>query len=293
MESGELPMPTPTVPVKPLTSFKSLSFDIYETLIQWENSIVQDLQSLVSRYAPTHPRYAQASTDPAVREELAELFARHEKNLQAESPSMKYSNILAQAYLRVAADLGAPTHDAELEREARAFGDSVGDWPAFPDTVDAMHRLGKHYKLIALSNVDRDSFARTNAGPLQGLKFWRVFTAEDVGSYKPNQKNFEYLFKHLNEDDKEEGGAGITKDENLHVAQSLFHDHKPAKKLGISSVWINRKGAGTGRLGFKEAHDNGEVGYGWRFNTLGEFADEVERQWKAEDDGLTANSGRS
>ncbi|KAI1618569.1 haloalkanoic acid dehalogenase [Exophiala viscosa] len=272
----ELPMPTPTVPVKPLTSFKSLSFDIYETLIQWENSIVEHLKPLISRYE-------HASTDQRVQDDMAELFAKHEKNLQAESPSMKYNEILAKAYMRVAVDIGAPKHDAEIERQAKAFGDSVGDWPAFPDTVDAMNRLSKHYKLIALSNVDRDSFARTNAGPLKGLRFWRVFTAEDIGSYKPDPRNFEYLFKHLDEDDKEEGGPGITKDENLHVAQSLFHDHKPAKKLGTSSVWINRKGAGTGRVDFKEAHDKGEFGYGWRFHTLGEFADEVERQWTARD----------
>ncbi|KAK4943988.1 hypothetical protein LTR10_016508 [Elasticomyces elasticus] len=271
---SELPMPTPTVTVKALTSFKSLSFDIYETLIQWEKSIVEHLQPLVT--------YHTASTDRHVRDDLAELFAKHERNLQAESPSMKYNEILAKAYLCVASDIGAPNHDAAIEHQAQAFGDSVGDWPAFPDTVDAMNRLSKYYKLIALSNVDRDSFSRTNAGSLKDLNFWRVFTAQDIGSYKPDLRNFEYLFKHLDEDDKEEGGSGITKDENLHVAQSLFHDHKPAKKLGISSVWINRKGAGTGKIDFKDAHDKGEAGYGWRFHTLGEFADEVDRQWKGE-----------
>lgn len=275
-------MPTPTVPVQPLTSFKSLSFDIYETLIQWENSIIQHLEPLLllSKHVPADSaRDGQASTELSSREALADLFAKHEEDVQAESPSMKYHGVLEQAYLRVVADIGAPVDNPEVQSRARAFGASVGGWPAFSDTVDAMNRLSKHYKLIALSNVDRDSFARTNAGPLEGLKFWRVFTAEDVGSYKPDTRNFEYLFEHLDGDDKAEGGPGIGKDENLHVAQSLFHDHKPAKKLGISSVWINRKGAGTGKADFKKAHDNGKVGYGWRFSTLGEFADEVERQW--------------
>ncbi|KAK5234724.1 hypothetical protein LTR47_004169 [Exophiala xenobiotica] len=330
--NAPLPMPTPTVPVKLLTSFKSLSFDIYETLIQWENSIVQHLEPLL--LLPRGDDQA-TGTDLSMSSHrassLADLFAQHEKDVQAESPGLKYSRVLEQTYLRVAADIGvsrararpspddsdsdshsdpdnnrnnAPDEDLDfdLQSRARAFGASVGEWPAFPDTLDAMNRLinSKHYRMIALSNVDRDSFARTNApdGPLKNLKFWRVFTAEDVGSYKPNPRNFEYMFehlKHLEDDDDDadkaaeerggggggrgQAGIGIGKYENLHVAQSLFHDHVPAKKLGISSVWINRKGAGTGRADAKWMHDNDEVGYGWRFNTLGEFADEVERQW--------------
>jgi FMN phosphatase YigB (HAD superfamily) len=108
-----------------------------------------------------------------------------------------------------------------------------------------MKRLGKHYKLVALSNVDRESFARTCAEPLNGVTFWRSYPAQDIGSYKPDLETFEYFLKHLNEDDKAEGGRGIAKDQNLHVSQSLFHDHKPAKQMGMSSVWINRKGALT------------------------------------------------
>jgi FMN phosphatase YigB (HAD superfamily) len=314
-----LPMPTPTVPIKPLTSFKSVSFDIYETLIQWEISIVQHLEPLLQLPRDDQATGTDLSRSSHTASSLADLFAKHEKDVQAESPGLKYSRVLEQTYLRVAADIGACARtspvdsdsgkrgsdapkdfDFDLQSRARAFGASVGEWPVFPDTLDAMSRLSKYYRLIALSNVDRDSFARTNApdGPLRGLKFWRVFTAEDVGSYKPNPRNFEYMFEHLKhieddddgkaEEEEEEGGGGggqagfgigIGKDENLHVAQSLFHDHVPAKKLGISSVWINRKGAGTGKADAKRMHDHGEVGYGWRFNTLGEFADEVERQW--------------
>jgi FMN phosphatase YigB (HAD superfamily) len=285
-------------------------------LIQWETSIVQHLEPLLPR-GDEQATGTDLSMSSHRASSLADLFAQHEKDLQAESPGLKYSQILEQTYLRVAADIGvaraspvdsdsdsdpengsdAP-EDFDLRSRARAFGASVGEWPAFPDTLDAMNRLSnsKHYRLIALSNVDRDSFVRTNApdGPLKKLKFWRVFTAEDVGSYKPNPRNFEYMFehlKHIEDDDDDEAeeeaeggrggqaGIGIGKDSNLHVAQSLFHDHVPAKKLGISSVWINRKEAGTGKADAKRMHDHGEVGYGWRFNTLGEFADEVERQW--------------
>ncbi|KAK5415114.1 hypothetical protein LTR90_006161 [Exophiala xenobiotica] len=245
--NAPLPMPTPTVPVKLLTSFKSLSFDIYETLIQWENSIVQHLEPLL--LLPRGDDQA-TGTDLSMSSHrassLADLFAQHEKDVQAESPGLKYSRVLEQTYLRVAADIGvsrararpspddsdsdshsdpdnnrnnAPDEDLDfdLQSRARAFGASVGEWPAFPDTLDAMNRLinSKHYRMIALSNVDRDSFARTNApdGPLKNLKFWRVFTAEDVGSYKPNPRNFEYMFEHLKHLEDDDDDADKNDDE--------------------------------------------------------------------------------
>lgn len=104
--------------------------------------------------------------------------------------------------------------------------------------------------------------------------------AEDIGSYKPDLKNFEYLLKHLDEDDKSEGGSGISKEQNLMVAQGLYHDHRPSKQIGMASVWIAREGSGMSLgEGLKDLHDNEEVGYGWRFKTLGEFADAVEKEW--------------
>jgi len=277
--ANQFPMPTPTAPVKHLPAFKSLSFDIYETLIEWENSIMRYLEQLVKK-APTDNPYKDASTDKGSRAKLSELFFKHQADLQVASPGLKNDIVLEETYLRLAADLGLSLDD-ELKSQAKAFGSSVGEWPAYPDTVDAMKRLSKYYKLIALSNIDNESFARTNAGPLGGIKFWRVYTAQDIGSYKPDLRNFEYLLKHIDEDDKSEGGQGISKEEDLHVAQSIFHDHVPAKKIGLSSVWINRKNIGTDSGPyFKQMHDAGEVGYGWRFSTLGEFADEVERQRK-------------
>lgn len=275
--ADQFPIPPPTVPLKPLTTFKSLSFDIYETLIVYASSINPSLEQLW-KHAPADSPYKNTSTDKASRTMLEGIFTKHQIDLQAEFPGMIYDEVLEQAYLRSARDLGIKND--EVKAEAKAFGGSVGDWPAYPDTVDALKRLGKYYKLVPLSNVDRDSVARTISGPLSGVDFWQVYTAQDIGSYKPDLKNFEYLLKHIDEEGKKESGKGIGKDENLHVAQSLFHDHVPAKKMGMSSVWINRKAIGpSGPAEFKRMHDAGEVGYGWRFKNLGELADEVERQW--------------
>lgn len=262
-------MPEPTVPRKPFSSFKVITFDIYGTLIDWENGIIDALQPLVSRIPANSPQSIYRES----RIKLAENFHEFEARLQAKHPDMTYSKLLEQAHLALFTDLGLGEVDDRERTDAQQFGARIGEWPAFIDTVAACQCLAKYYKLIPVSNVDRDSFNKTRIGPLKGIDFFRVYTAQDIGSYKPDLRNFEYLVKHVKED------AGADKDEILHVAQSLFHDHRPAKKVGLSSVWINRKSVGMGSPGGDGGfHERGEVGYGWRFDSLGEFADAVERE---------------
>jgi len=289
MASDDLPMPTPTLPNKPFPAFKSLSFDIYGTLVDWETSIIAQCEPLLNAL-PSDSPYKNALTDAAAHQKLAARFNHHEGAIQAAHPAMLYDELLKQTYLLLATDLGLDANDAAISAQAKRFGASVGDWSAFPDTVDALKRLARYYKLVPLSNVDRASFARTAAGPLHGVRFWRTYVAQDIGSYKPDLRNFEYLLRHLDADDRAEGGAGIARDEDLMVAQSLFHDHVPCKEVGLASVWIARGGAGMGMgRGARELHERGEVGYGWRFATLGEFADAVEREW--EEQGLGPRYG--
>lgn len=257
-------MPIPTVPLKPLLSYKLLAFDIYGTLIDWETGIISRLQPLISRLPSSHA-YQDRIT-------LAARVNEIEATIQSADPGLLYSKVLEGVYLKLAEELDFDTTDSAIKSEALDLGSSVGSWPAFPDTLDAMHRLKKYFPyLIPLSNVDRKSFQATYNGPLKGAGFTTYFLAEDIGSYKPDLKNFEYL---LGKADKE---YGVEKEEVLQVAQSLFHDHVPAKQMGMASVWICRKGAGMGGDS-AEVHRQGKVGYGWRFNTLGEFADAVEKE---------------
>lgn len=229
-------MPEPTVPRRPFPSFKVLSFDIYGTLIDWETGIIRGLSPTLTAQIPdgtaAAATYRHAHEQDDARIKLAEAYHEVEAAVQAEAPQLLYAELLAQVYLRLAARWGVTTTE-RLRAEAEAFGRGCGSWGAFADTVEAMKRLGKHFKLVPLSNVDRESFSRTCSGPLEGVPFWRVYTAQDIGSYKPDPRNFEYLLKHLDEDDRAEGGEGIGKVEVLHVAQSLFHDHRPTKTMGM------------------------------------------------------------
>lgn len=255
-----------------LTSFSTLSFDIYGTLIDWSAGLLQNLSPLLARASnPT------ATTTTA----LLASFNALEAQLQRTNPALPYSSLLAQAYVILAGQLGADAgiSASALEAEAQAFGSSIGSWPAFQDTVSAMKSLKKHYNLIALSNVDRDSFAATLRGPLAGLEFSAIYTAQDIGSYKPSLANFAYLLEHAKAD------FACEKEHILHVAQSLWHDHVPAKEVGLRSAWIAREGAGNKALGREEADDVGvKVGYEWSFKTLGEFAEEVERAFAGKED---------
>ncbi len=152
---------------------------------------------------------------------------------------MRYDRLLAEAYLLLAQEFGVDITD-KVRSDAQTFGESIDQWQPFPDTVNAMKRLGKHYKLVPLSNVDKASFRKTCAGPLNGVPFWRVYVAEEIGSYKPDLRNFEYLIEHAKRDSEGEGEKGVEKGEICMVAQSLFHDHRPAKKMGLSSCWVSR-----------------------------------------------------
>ncbi|KAK2067801.1 hypothetical protein P8C59_001508 [Phyllachora maydis] len=247
---------------RPLTSFSCLTFDCYGTLVDWEGGIFTSLAPLLDQLSNSHPLRGD-------RPAILQAFVRHEQAAQAADPKALYSRILATAYDRLAAELGLPPPS---EGEKAAFGTAVRDWPAFPDTVPALHRLQKHYKLVILSNVDRESCSRTLATPLAGVEFDAIYTAEDIGSYKPDLRNFDYLVAHCEQE------LGVKKDEILHTAQSLLHDHVPAKKKGLVSAWIER-GAGEAIpnvMGGKLEDFRTKVDVTWHFKTLGEMADAVD-----------------
>ena len=226
-----------------LRDFTVLSFDCYGTLIDWESGIWAALQPLCGGAG-------------IGREDALAAFARHESAQQSETPSLRYSELLALVHRRLAGEWGI----AGSEAADRAFGASIGDWPAFPDTPGALAYLKRFYKLVILSNVDRASFSRSNAR--LGVEFDAIYTAEDIGSYKPDPANFRYLVDHL-------AAAGHGLGDILHVAQSLFHDHVPANAAGLKSAWIDRRAGAPG----SGATPAAAARYDFRFATLGGLAE--------------------
>jgi 2-haloalkanoic acid dehalogenase type II len=204
-----------------LSDFRVLTFDCYGTLIDWEAGIYAALQPLLQKAKQTVGQ--TLSRDAAL-----ETFARHESAQEDATPAMVYSELLATVHRRLAREWNVAMEDGDHAR----FGASVPDWPAFPDSAVALAYLKQHYQLVILSNVDRESFKGSNRR--LGVVFDAIYTAQDVGSYKPSSKNFEYLLTHLAQ-------RGVAKADILHTAQSLFHDHAPAKRFGLASAWIDRR----------------------------------------------------
>jgi putative hydrolase of the HAD superfamily len=200
-----------------LADYDALSFDCYGTLIDWESGIATVL-------APWAKEAGLELSD----EELLLVYADNEAQSEVEMPDSLYPAVLAEAFRRTGDELGRPVSDEWAQRLAS----SVPDWPAFDDSAEALRTLARDYKLIILSNVHRAGFAGSNKR--LGVEFDRVITAEDVMAYKPAPNHFETLDETLKE-------MGIRRERLLHVAQSLFHDHVPAKRHGLPSVWINRR----------------------------------------------------
>lgn len=198
-----------------LGDFDALSFDCYGTLIDWEQGILAELK----------PWAASAGLGD---DAILEAFGAEESRCEAATPDKPYPQILADVHRALGRRWGLPTNAIA----PIAFGGSVGRWPAFADSAAALGYLKQHFKLVILSNVDRVSFTRSNTK--LDVDFDLILTAQDIGSYKPDLRNFERLLAELD-------ALGIAKTRLLHVAQSLFHDIAPACALGLGTVWVNRR----------------------------------------------------
>jgi 2-haloacid dehalogenase len=195
------------------SAFDVLTFDCYGTLIDWETGLL----------AALHP-VLEAHEVGVGDEQLLEAYAEHEANLQA-GRYLRYSAILEGCLRRLGEQFGFQPSAAECER----FGCSVGEWPAFPDSAAALAQLKERFRLGVITNCDDDLFALSKQR--LGVEFDWIITAQQAGGYKPRLRNFELAFERID----------VPRGRILHVAQSLYHDHVPAKALGLSTVWVDRR----------------------------------------------------
>ena len=229
-----------------LSDFKMLTFDTYGTLIDWESGIYNALEPLLDKLPLRLDR-----------DEVLELFAEFEMQQQADTPAQVYSSLLAEVSKSIAKKWQIKLSD----EEAATFGRSVKHWPEFEDSAASLQYLRQHYRMATLTNCDRISYMGSNAR--LEIEWDAIYTAQDAGFYKPNLRNFDYMFEHARRD------LGILPHEILHVAQSLTHDMVPATSMGMTKVWINRRHnvEGYGAT----APPQGEYSIEWEFNSMAEF----------------------
>lgn len=197
---------------------EALTFDCYGTIVDWEAGILDSLEPVLRGVEPRPPDRT-----------LLAMYGRFESEAQR-GPFRSYREVLKEVAGRYGEELGGEVDATTAER----FAESVGDWPAFPDSVEALQALGEAYRLAIVSNVDDDLFRRTAAG--LGIDFAEVVTAQQVRSYKPARAHFDEALRRL----------ALPKERVVHVAQSLFHDIAPAKELGFTSVWVDRRAGREG-----------------------------------------------
>ena len=196
-----------------------LTFDCYGTLIDWETGLWQTLEPMLRGYG----------VDVA-SERALELYADLESDIER-GEYRPYRDVLGAVLIGLGERLRFRPSSSDIAR----FSSSVADWPAFGDSAAALGALKTRYKLAIVSNVDDDLFA--HSARRLGVPFDRVITAQNVRAYKPSPAVFRAALAIL----------GVTPERVLHVAQSLYHDVAPARALGLSTVWVNRR---HGRSGF-------------------------------------------
>ena len=198
--------------------FEAVSFDCYGTLIDWETGIVDAVKPVLTANGLT-PNDA----------EVLKLYSEAEPAAQ-HGEYAEYREVLRRVMRGIAASVGFAPAQSDLD----CLATSLGAWPAFPDTVDALNALKTRYGLAIVSNIDDDLFEMT--AQRLGIDFDEVVTAQQAQSYKPSHRNFELLIERL----------GIDRSRLLHVAESMFHDVVPANEFGLNVVWVNRHGNSGG-----------------------------------------------
>jgi len=194
--------------------FEILSFDCYGTLIDWESGILTALKTILFNHN------IHIDSD----EQILEMFAQSESS-QESGEYLNYREILK----RVVQNFGEQLDFTPPEAELNYLPESIQDWEPFPDTVESLKALKKRYKLTIISNIDDDLFGYS-AKKLE-VDFDWLITAQQVKSYKPSLQNFEAAIERM----------GISPDKLLHVAQSVYHDIVPAKSMGVTAIWVNRR----------------------------------------------------
>jgi 2-haloacid dehalogenase len=198
--------------------FTTISFDCYGTLIDWEAGILPVLRTVLANHDQSLPDA-----------DILELYGEFEADAES-GPYQRYRDVL-QSVVRAFAKR---FHFEATSAEILSLYESVPKWPPFSDSVPALRERQKRYKLVIISNIDDDLFAETRKH--LEAEFEQVITAEQARSYKPSVNNFQMALRTL----------AISADQLCHAGQSIYHDVVPARSLGISTVWVNRKSARPG-----------------------------------------------
>ena len=242
---------TTGTPTTHLRDFRVLTFDVVGTLIDFETAITGGLERIGAA--------AGVTVDP-------ETALSHYRAARYEAEAGLFPDDLARCYTRIAPKLGLP----DTPENADAMVAALGTAAPFADSVDALAALGRRFRLIAMTNARRWAFDLYAAR--LGNPFDASFTVDETGCEKPDPAYFGQVIDHV-------AGLGHGPGEILHVAQSQYHDIGPARRLGLTSAWIERRAGRAGYGGTIAPEQFTEPEH--HFHSLGALAAAVEASFDA------------
>ena len=188
-----------------------VSFDVYGTLIDWEEGVYQAFK-----------READRDGFTIDRDVLIPRFIDVQREIQRGSYEL-YAEVLRRTALEIAKRIGWP-----LEPSRSGFlPDSVARWAPFKETNTQLKKFMGKFETGLISNVDDKLLGQTRRH-IPG-DFDLVVTAQQVRSYKPDPAHFKECERRMG------GKKGW-----VHIAASYYHDVEPCAKLKVPVIWVNR-----------------------------------------------------
>ncbi len=188
-----------------------VTFDVYGTLIDWEQGIFDAFQKEAARDGFTIDR-----------DELITNF--HEISRQIESGSYElYAEVLRRTAVEISKRLEWP-----LEPSRSGFlPDSVQRWAPFKEANAQLNKATKQFKTGLVSNIDDKLLGQTRRHIPHDFDL--VVTAQQVRSYKPDLAHFTECARRVG-----------SKKGWVHISSSYYHDVDPCLKNKIPVIWVNR-----------------------------------------------------
>jgi 2-haloacid dehalogenase/putative hydrolase of the HAD superfamily len=189
-----------------------VTFDVYGTLIDWEQGVIDAFEKEASRDGFTIDR-----------EELIANFHEIEQEIEGGSYEL-YAEVLRRTVNEISKRLDWP-----LEPSRSGFlPDSVQRWAPFKETNTQLNKFTKNFQTGLISNIDDKLLGQTRRHIPHDFDL--VVTAQQVRSYKPDMAHFTECARRIG-----------SKKGWVHISASYYHDVQPCVANKIPVIWVNRK----------------------------------------------------
>src|SRR5262249_50567322 len=162
------------------------------------------------------------AADGVTPDEFYHKWEEHQMALL--TPYRGYRDLAARAVERVLRDLKLPV----APEDGQSFADMMPSWRPFPDTGEALRRLGGRFKVGIISNMDNVVLFETVSR--LGAPVHMRTRAEDARAYKPDPAIFQLALTRIGRDPEQV----------LHAGFGWKYDLGTARSLGMQTCFINR-----------------------------------------------------